>query len=247
LVLVVGELLDPWVLEALADTEPPPRGPGLYRGADVWATGQVVNALVLPNADEGDIDEDLDEHLTQLYGQLHADIRTFVRTRMFAAGADTELADTLRAREGFGLLVPRSYDWTQTDSTFLFRDPEVAIERAVAVTWLTPAPPSLEIEDVLAWRGRTARAYYGIPQEVVGRVTAERLAFAGYVALEIRGRWTRRSEAGEREEGSLLTRVAICEGQNRAYLLDSWLHATGSETYQYVVELETVLDTFRCE
>jgi hypothetical protein len=41
--------------------------------------------------------------------------------------------------------------------------------------------------------------------------------------------------------------VAVCEGQNRAYLLDSWLHAPGAATYQYVVELETILDTFRCE
>jgi hypothetical protein len=248
LVLVVGELLDDWVLEATASSEPRPRRPGLYHATDVWATGQLVNSLVV----EGEEGEDLDEHLTALYAQLHADLRSYVAGRMFAAGADNDLADTLRAREGFGILPPRSFAFTEADSTFLFRAPpmdgeEEGVERVVAVTWMTPAPPSLELDEVLAWRASTARAHYGRPQEVIGRVTAERLAFAGYVALEIRGRWARRTEAGEREEGSLLTRVAVCEGQNRAYLLDSWVHTPGTETYQYVVALETILDTFRCE
>jgi hypothetical protein len=245
LVLVVGELHDEWVREATAASEPPPRQAGLHRAMDVWAANQVVNTLVV----EAGEDEDLDEHLTALYAQLHADMRSLVRLRMFAGGANTELADTLHAREGFMLVAPNSYTFTESDSTLLFRAPEAegGVERLVAVTWLMPAPQSLEIDEVLAWRARTARAHYGRPQEVIGRVTAERIAFAGYVALEIRGQWARRTEEGERQEGSLLTRVAVCEGQNRAYLLDSWLHGPGTATYQYVVELETILDTFRCE
>jgi hypothetical protein len=247
LLLVVGTPGDEWMQEALAEAEVRPGGPGLYRATNVWADGQVVNALVVQGGGDG---HDLEEHLEGLYAQLHADFRALVRGRLFASGADTELADTLWEREGFGILIPNSYSWTKADSTFLFRpdsEEEAGVERLIAVTWLNPAPSSLEMDEVLAWRARPARAHYGEPQQVGARVTAERLSFAGYVALEIRGPFTRRGPEGERHEGSLLTRVAVCEGQNRAYLLDSWVLAPGEETWEYVVQLETILDTFRCE
>jgi hypothetical protein len=245
--VLIGTFQDPWIQEALDEADAPMREPGLGRVLGVWADGQVVNVVVVPESGE---DDHLEEHLAGVYAQLHADFRAIVRTEMYASGANTELADTLWENEGFGILVPNSYAWSRTDSTFLFWPEDEAAadpERRIAVTWLNPAPPSFELDEVLAWRERTAREHYGAPQQVAGRVTAERLAFAGYVALEVRGQWTRRTESGESQEGSLLARVAVCEGQNRAYLLDSWLHTTAPETYEYVVQLETILDTFRCE
>jgi hypothetical protein len=245
--VLIGTFADPWIQEALDEAETPLREPGLARVLGVWADRQVANVVVLP---ESGYDDHLEEHLAGVYAQLHADFRAIVRTEMYASGANTELADSLWETEKFGVLIPNSYAWSRTDSTFLFwpeDEGEADVERRVAVTWMNPAPPSFEIDEVLAWRERTAREHYGAPQEVVGRVTAERIAFAGYVALEVRGQWTRRTESGERQEGSLLARVAVCEGQNRAYLLDSWLHTAAAETYEYVVQLETILDTFRCE
>jgi hypothetical protein len=248
LLVLIGTLQDPWIQEAIAEAEPRPHEPGLSRVLDLWAEGQVANVLVLLESGE---DEELEEHLEGVYAQLHADLRGMVRAAMYAAGAQSELADTLWENEGFGILIPDTYAWSRSDSTFLFwpegEGADVDVEQRIAVTWMNPAPPSLEIDEVLAWRERTAREHYGSAQEVTDRVTAERLAFAGYIALEVRGQWTRRSESGEREQGPLLTRVAVCEGQNRAYLLDSWLHTPTAETYEHVVQLETILDTFRCE
>jgi hypothetical protein len=251
LLVLIGTLQDPWIQEAVALAEPRPHEPGLSRVLDVWAEGQVANVLVLPESGEAGDRRELEEHLEGVYAQLHADLRAMVRTALYASGAQTELADTLWENEGFGVLIPDDYAWSRTDSTFLFW-PEgegagADVEQRIAVTWMNPAPPSLEIDEVLAWRERTAREHYGTPQEVTDLVTAERLAFAGYIALEVRGQWMRRTESGEREQGPLLTRVAVCEGQNRAYLLDSWLHTTAAETYEHVVQLETILDTFRCE
>jgi hypothetical protein len=244
LLLVLGEPQDAWMEEALAKAGPAPGEPGPRRAPDVWAQGQVVNLLVLS---EAPTDRELGRQLATVYAQLHADFRSMVRARLYAAGANTELADTLWEREGFGILVPDSYTLRRADSIFLFSpDSAAAVEQRIAVTWTSPAP-SLELDEVLAWRARTAREHYGAPQQVGARVTAERLSRAGYVALEIRGQWTRPAESGERQEGSLLTRVAVCEGQNRAYLLDSWLHTPEPATYEYVVQLETILDTFRCE
>ena len=246
-IVAIGTAEDPWIQEVIAEAETQLHEPGLGRVLGVWAEGQVVNVLLLPEAGEG---EDLEENLAALYAQLHADFRAMVRADLYASGAQNELADTLWENEGFGVLIPDTYAWSRTDSTFLFwpeGEVQAGVERRIAVTWLSPAPSSLELEEVLAWRERTAREHYGTPQRVTDRVTAERLAFAGYVALEIRGQWVRTAEGGEREVGSLLTRVAVCEGQNRAYLLDSWLHAPESVTYEYIVQLETILDTFRCE
>jgi hypothetical protein len=245
--VLIGTLEDPWIQEALDEAETPLREPGLGRVLGVWADGQVANVVVVPEAGE---DDHLEEHLAGVYAQLHADFRAIVRAEMYASGANTELADTLWENEGFGILVPNSYSWSRTDSAFLFWPEDEAaadVERRISVSWLNPAPPSLELDEVLAWRERMAREHYDTPQEGAGRVTAERIAFSGYVALEVRGQWRRRTESGESQEGALLSRVAVCEGQNRAYLLDSWLHTPAPETYGYVVQLETILDTFRCE
>ena len=247
LLVLIGTMQDPWIQAAIEEAEPRPHEPGLSRVLDLWAEGQVANVLVVPESGE---DEELEEHLEVVYAQLHADLRAMVRAAMYVEGAQSELADSLWANEGFGILIHDTYAWSRTDSTFLFwpegEGADADVEQRIAVTWMNPAPPSLEIDEVLAWRERTAREHYGTPQDVTDRVTAERLAFAGYVALEVRGQWMRRTESGV-EQGPLLTRVAVCEGQNRAYLLDSWLHTPTAETYEHVVQLETILDTFRCE
>jgi hypothetical protein len=30
------------------------------------------------------------------------------------------------------------------------------------------------------------------------------------------------------------------------YLLDAWLYAPGKQKYEYMIQLQTILDTFRC-
>jgi len=31
------------------------------------------------------------------------------------------------------------------------------------------------------------------------------------------------------------------------YLIDAWLYAPGKEKYEYMIQLQTILNTFRCE
>jgi hypothetical protein len=89
--------------------------------------------------------------------------------------------------------------------------------------------------------------HYSEPQEVVpDGMTFERLAFPGYIALEIRGQWRNPPDRGWPAGGPFITRAAVCEGQDRAYLMDAWLYAPGVEKYEYMIQLETILQTFRC-
>ena len=46
--------------------------------------------------------------------------------------------------------------------------------------------------------------------------------------------------------GPFITRVVPCPAQNRDYLLDAWLYAPGSEKFEYVLQLETILNSFEC-
>ena len=41
-------------------------------------------------------------------------------------------------------------------------------------------------------------------------------------------------------------RAIVCEDQDRMYLLDAWLYAPGKEKYEYMIQLETILDSFSC-
>jgi hypothetical protein len=245
--LLVGELADPWIQEAVEDADPPISGPGLYRVQDVWSRGQTVTVVVVS---AGNGDQDLAEHLPEVYAQLDADFRTFARSRMYTTGVDTMLADTLATEFGFAVLVPEVYRWSRADSTFVFRndnpDPAELI-REVVVSWVSPIPAELSPDSVLAWRARVVEDHYSEPQDVVpDAMTFERLAFAGYIALEIRGQWANPTNRGWPAGGPFITRAAVCESQNRAYLLDAWLYAPGLEKYEYIIQLETILDTFRC-
>ena len=46
-----------------------------------------------------------------------------------------------------------------------------------------------------------------------------------------------------------LSRIVQCPAQNRTYFLDGWLYAPGGQRgtrYEYIVQLQTILDTFEC-
>jgi hypothetical protein len=244
--LLIGELGDRWIQEALASAEPAVTEPGLYRAQDVWSRGQTVTVIVL-GADPA---QELAEHLAIVHAQLDQDFRAIARSRMYTTGVDTALADTLLREAGFGVLLPEVYRWRRGDSTYVFRndnpDPAELI-REISVSWISPPPPELPPDSVLAWRARIVAAHYSEPQNVVpDALTYDRRAFAGYIALEIRGQWANPPERGWPAGGPFITRAAVCEGQDRAYLIDAWLYAPGLEKYEYLVQLETILDTFRC-
>lgn len=247
-VLLIGTLQDPWVAEAMEEgaiTNTEPFGvPGVTQLIDVWARGQLVTVLLLsPGGGAAEVEAHVGELLALFDGQY----RTYARTRMFVSGRDSLLADTLRAVGGFVLDLPRVYRWDYQDSIFIFRndnpDPAELI-REIAVTWRTPIAGPLADSAILDWRLSLAREYYTDEQVVTDELPPGRdLSDDAY---ELRGIWESPPDAWP-AAGPFLTRTKVCPGQDRTYLLDSWLYAPGKDKYEYMLQLEYILDSFQCE
>ncbi len=247
--LLVGTSADVWIQEALekdSDRSSITR-PGLHQVGDVWARGQQVTIVLLP--DDGGVQE-LRSHLAEVHELLDGQFRTYAVNRMYMSGVDTALADTLAIVAGFSLTLPMVYRWNRSDSVFLFRndnpDPSELI-RQIGVTWKTPIPPDMRQEEVLEWRRQLVADHYSEPQDhALENSLSGPLEHQGSNGYQVQAEWRNPPDRGWPAGGAFITRVIVCENQNRSYLLDSWLYAPGREKYEYLIQLETILDSFRC-
>ena len=245
--LLVGTDADPWIAQALATAREPVDGPGMSQVYDVWSRGQNVTVVLLSEA------EALDEirgYLPEIRALLDEQFRQYARSRMFMTGPDTALADTLMAEAGFSLLLPVVYKWAQNDSVYVFRndnpDPSELI-RQIAVTWRSPVPPDVTADGILAWRSEMVQGYYSQPQAVeLENLTSRAFTQGGNDALEVQAIWTNPPELPWPAAGPFITRAVTCSAQDRVYLVDAWLFAPGKEKYEYMIQLETILDSFQC-
>ena len=245
--LVVGPADAPWIEPVIDGVRRGDPVEGVIQASDVWARGQTVTAVVIEEGQS--IDEGLRNALGELNALYDAQYRQLAEGRMFISGPDTALADTLRSTAGFSLLLPVVYTWASRDSVYIFRndnpDPSELI-RQVAVTWASPIPDGMEGEDFLAWREELATQHYTDEQvNELGSVQAGRFNFAGLDAYQIQAVW--QSPPGAWPAGGpFVLRAVACPSQDRMYLIDAWLYAPGKEKYQYMIQLEKILDSFEC-
>ena len=245
--LVVGTRSDEWVQEVLGEARTPVDRDGLHQIHDVWARGQTVTLVLLPDGWSADA---LRPRLAEAHEVLDGQYREYAVNRMYFSGADSALADTLATEHGFSLLLPQVYRWSHDDSVFVFRndnpDPSELI-REVVVTWLSPSAPSLSAEQVLAWRSRLVASHYSEPQDVVLEgMQRDTVDVGGRTAYQVQSQWRNPPDRGWPAGGPFVTRVVTCDGQDRTYLVDAWLYAPGKEKYEYMIQLGTILDSFRC-
>ena len=247
-VLLIGTLEDPWVAEAMEESAiaiTEPFGvPGVTQLYDVWARGQLVTVLLLS---PGGGAAEVEAHVAELRELFDGQYRTYAHTRMFVSGRDSVLADTLRALGGFMLDLPRVYRWDYQDSVFMFRNdnPSPAeLIREITVTWRSPIAEPLADSAILDWRLSLTQAYYTDEQVVSGELEPGR--GLDDEAYELRGIWESPPDAWP-AAGPFLTRTKACPAQDRLYLLDSWLYAPGKDKYEYMLQLEYILDSFECE
>ncbi len=247
-ILLIGGENDPWVASALEelDRNQAIAPPQILQVTNAWAQNQLVTIVLLNDGEPGmQVERQLPE-LAELYETQYRD---YVVARMFLSGRDTALADTLRTQAGFELVVPEVYEWVAQDSTYVFRndnpDPSELI-RQVAVTWWSPVPEDIQPEALLAWRAEVAEQYYEDEQVVnLEAVQAGPGTIGGLPAYQIQATWEN-VPGGWPAGGPLYMRALVCEKQNRLYLLDGWLYAPGKEKYEYMIQLETILNSFRC-
>ncbi len=247
--LVVGTLSDPIVQEVMEEADEPFTEPGIYQVRLVWALEQTVTVVLLPESGGADA---LRQRLPEVHALLDRQYLAYARNRMYMSGVDSALADTLYTEAGFTLMLPQVYRWLQiNDSMYVFRndnpDPSELI-RELFVTWVSPARTSLDSEELLAWRERLAQEYYSEPQALrLDNVFVETEPFFGREAVRVQGQWQNLPESTWPAGGPFITYGITCANQDRTYFVDAWLYAPGREKYEYMIQLETILETFECD
>ncbi len=245
--LLVGTPDSPWMAEPLAHAERESfNPPELFQVGDVWARGQSVTVLLLPSTGA----EGAEELMAPLHDLLDGQYRQWSRTQMYQSGRDSLLADTLWNEAGFTLLLPQVYQHRTVDSVHIFRNDNptpTELIRQIAVTWRSPIPEELDQEELLAWRTELSEGYYVYDQVVdLDLAQTRRLQMGDLILEELRAVWSNPPEDLFPAGGPLIIWSVPCPAQDRHYLIDAWLYAPGRDKYQYVLQLETILNTFRC-
>lgn len=247
-VLVLGVEGDPWIDEALAELEEPMSpAPAILQVLNVWARGQQVSVLLLPATGQLEAVRQL---APELHDILDQQFRAYAMTRMFISGEDVALEDSLAANTGFSLLLPTVYQYSTRDSIFRFRNdnPSPAeLIREVSVSWRSPAPEDDPTpEELRTWRDDFSTEYYNDPQVVDTLLISHRpVAVNGLSGVEYQAVWVSPPGAWP-AGGPFITRALRCPARDRLYYLDAWLYAPGRDKYEYMIQLQTILDSFRC-
>lgn len=245
-ILAIGTPDDGWMQPILERERAPQQLPAMIETRQIWARDQFVTGIVVP-PDGGA--EDVFALLPAVADTVDARYRRYARTRMFASGADTALRTSLAHDAGFSLLLPDVYRYEPMDSGYVFRNHSEmggVLLRTILVTWRSGVADDLDQERVLAWRDSVANLMYEPGHDVDGaRIEVRTVAERGRPGFEVQGVWQSR-DTGWPAAGPFITRVMACAEQDRTYLLDAWLYAPGKPKYEYMIQLDTILESFRC-
>ncbi|MFQ5890232.1 MAG: DUF4837 family protein [Gemmatimonadota bacterium] len=225
------------------------RGPAIVQAEDVWALDQLATAVVLEAGRER---ESWRELLPELARTVDEQYRDYVRRRMFVSGVDSATAETLERRFGFSIQVPRVYRLVLRESAeggdiAILRndnpDPSELI-RSILIQ-ARPRADSLAPEAVAEWRESVDGVHYNIPQRIDRSRGSERsLTVGGRPAVEVTGTWIDEGGAVP-AAGPFIARAVQCS--KRTVFLDAWLYAPQRSKYEYMLQLEEILGSFRCD
>jgi len=248
-VLVIGDAAYPQVAEVLAKLRPEqiPSPPAFLQVDNVWARGQRVSVFLLGS---GDPVAQVAGLAPEVQRVLDEQYRQYALTRMYVSGVNQPLIDSLRTNVGFTLDLPAVYRYIVRDSVFRFRNdnPSPAeLIREVGVTWISPIPEEDPDQAALeSWRVAFAAEYYNDAQDLFTELTSFRpVTVQGASGVEFQSAWVSPPDAWP-AGGPFILRAIRCPSQNRLYLIDAWLYAPNREKYEYMIQLQTILDSFRC-
>lgn len=245
-VLVIGEAADPWVAGALEEVDGAiPRGPAVLQAANVWARPQMVTILLLPPGSQPGAAAEVLPEVGDLYVRQ---LEEYARTRMYVSGEQTELSDSLARMAGFSLRLPSVYRFDEPEvGVFVFRndqpDPSQLI-RQITVSRRPNGEIPLTPEAALQWRSELAARTTGPPQttDSIHHMLTD-LRVDGRPAVQVQSTWSNPVGAWP-AAGPVLARLVECP--EYTYLVDGWLYAPGFPKYEYMIQIETLLNSFRC-
>jgi len=246
-ILLIGEPGDEWVAEALRSAgEQPTQFPAVVEARNVWARGQRVIALVVAPGSPVTAVQPL---LPQVGQSLLESYRVAIQQRMFASGVDSARAQTLAREAGFSMLMPPIYRVEQPDANsymFINDQPDPAqLQRVITVTWRPRGEVAQGREALMEWREDIAQRFYHPPQ-LTDRERTERTPPEAQPGAEVQIHGVWHSPPGAwPAAGPFLTRMHTCD-DGRTYLLDGWVYAPGREKYEYMFQINTIMDSFQC-
>ena len=248
--VVIGSRDDPWIAEVLQELDDTVtvEVPGIVETRNVWAQNQMVTAILVDPS--GDVNEQVLSLVDEVHDALEARFRQGARMRMFVSGVDSVMADSVMRIAHFGMLLPEVYRFGSEDSLYVFRndnpDPSELI-RQFGVTWKTPMPEeALPVDSLLDWKEALSEQYYSYPQVVEREELRTRNLQMGEMEItEVRGAWANPPESWP-AAGPFILWGVTCPSQDRYYLIDAWLYAPGKDKWEYILQLETILESFRC-
>ena len=222
--------------------------PQVFQAPDVWARGQTVTAVVMRPGQEI---PSWTSQLPAVLAMVDSSYREWVRNKMFVTPPDTALAADLTRRFGFSMLVPTVYDRVvrpiaDGDSLVILRndnpDPSVLIRSILVQS--RPRVDSLSAELALEWRAGIDSIHYNVAQGVrTDRSAITRFNIDGQPALEVTGIWE--DEEGDFPAGGPFL-VWLVDCPSRTVFVDAWLYAPNESKYEYMLQLQEILGSFRC-
>jgi hypothetical protein len=241
--LLIGRPSDPWMetaLDRVRGSLPPL--PAVVEARDPFALNQNATLVVLPEGSDFSAARPL---LPDVGARLLERFHLYSRQRMYASGADSVLADSLRSAHGFSVLLPEVYYGRQLEpNVFVFRndhpDPSQLI-RSVLISW-REGTADVAAADLRGWRDQLAQRFYDPAQITADEIQSRPLENG----LQVQGIWSNPPDEWP-AAGPFIARAVRCAQQNRTYLIDTWLYAPGREKYEYLLQLNTILGTFACD
>lgn len=219
--------------------------PEFFRVPNVWATGQAVTAAVLAPGREA---ASLRELLPGIASALDAEYRAWALDRMFVSGVDSVLANALADSLGFTLRVPSVYQHVfRVGQIVLIRNDNPDPAELIRSILVQRKPPmdSVTAFDFAAWRSAIDSVQYNVPQSFeLAPGSRREVDLEGIPGIEVRGTW--RDEAAYPAGGLLIGRAMLCP--DATYFIDAWLYSPNPRRskWQFLMQLEEILDSFRC-
>lgn len=246
-VLVFGSADDPLLREIAdnADVEPPAAGE-IVQAENVWARGQLATGIVL---DPDRRAESWSAALPKLAELLDRQFRQYATSRMWVSGVDTTFADNLADRHGVTMRAPKIYHGSiGEDGVVRLRNDRPSPADRIRSILAKPRErlDSLTADAVYAWRAGIDSVMYNVAQELErGDQPPERFELGGADAIQVQGIW--RDEAEYPAAGLFIARAVQCP--ENTWFFDAWLYSPHPEDskYEYILQLEEILDSFRCD
>ncbi len=212
---------------------------GVYQADDVWATGQDVFGIILPEF----------THLTELSELLERSYNEHLSAYIYGSFVSTQMSsperiDSLRTL-GFSMDIPKSYhlsDWNP-DAGFLQYQRTVSDEclLLLSIRWINDET-ILNSDEAIIWRETVARHhFYNAAADSVdrSRVVAAPFELHDLRGWKLLGMWRNPDHLNA---GAFTSYILFADG--RRYLLDMEIFHEHREKEPYVREGWIVMNTF---